>query len=129
MVNLLDKNTTKEAIQHLRKVDKDFLNILDKDKNVVQTFKKKEGFIGLISLITEQQLSVASAKAIFGRLEKKVIPFSAENFFNTKEKNLRACGLSNQKINYCMGIARAVKQNKLSFKKLELWKMKRLLRN
>jgi len=119
VVNLLDKNTTKEAIQHLRKVDKDFLNILDKDKNVVQTFKKKEGFIGLISLITEQQLSVASAKAIFGRLEKKVIPFSAENFFNTKEKNLRACGLSNQKINYCMGIAKAVKQNKLSFKKLE----------
>ena len=25
MVNLLDKNTTEEAIQHLRKVDKDFL--------------------------------------------------------------------------------------------------------
>ena len=118
-MDLLDKDTTKKATYHLGKVDKDLLNILDRNKNIVQTFKKASGFIGLISLITEQQLSVASAKAIFTRLEKKVIPFSAENFFNTKEKNLRACGLSNQKINYCMGIARAVKQNKLSFKKLE----------
>ena len=30
MVNLLDKNTTEEAIQHLRKADKDFLNINNK---------------------------------------------------------------------------------------------------
>ena len=118
-MDLLDKDTTKKATYHLGKVDKDLLNILDRNKNIVQAFKRASGFIGLISLITEQQLSVASAKAIFSRLEKKITPFSAENFYNTKEKSLRECGLSNQKINYCMGIAQAVKQKKLNFIKLE----------
>ncbi len=118
-MNLLDKDTTQEAIQHLRKVDNDLKSILDKNKNIVQTFKRTNGFIGLINLIAEQQLSVASAKAIFSRLERKISPFSAQNFINTKEKDLKDCGLSNQKINYCLGIAQAVNQKKLNFKKLE----------
>ena len=118
-MNLLDKDTTQEAIQHLRKVDKDLKSILDKNKNIVQTFKRTNGFIGLINLIVEQQLSVASAKAIFSRLERKISPFSAQNFINTKEKDLKDCGLSNQKINYCLGIAQAVNQKQLNFKKLE----------
>ena len=48
----------------------------------------EKGFEGLVRLICEQQLSVASAKAIFDRLAKIVSPFEAKNFLKVSKKLL-----------------------------------------
>mgnify|MGYP003330527893 CR=1 FL=1 len=86
----------------------------------INPFNKKKGFEGLISLIVEQQLSVASAKAIFNRIKKLIKPFTARKFIEVKEADLKKAGLSLQKINYCKGIANKIISGDLNLKKLEI---------
>lgn len=70
--------------------------------------RRTNGFDGLARIIVGQQLSVASASAIWGRLEKKVYPFEPGILLRKREKTLRACGLSSGKIATVTGIARAI---------------------
>ena len=73
----------------------------------------------LISLIVEQQLSVASAKAIFSRVKLICGDFEATTFLQINEEELKATGLSRQKVTYCRNVAEAVVNKTLDFKKLE----------
>ena len=70
----LNKVTLQEGFEYLSKKEPQFKKILKEKNYEIAPFSKKDGFEGLISLIVEQQLSVASAKAIFGRIKKLVIP-------------------------------------------------------
>ena len=62
----LNKVTLQEGFEYLSKKEPEFKKILKEKNYKIAPFSKKDGFEGLISLIVEQQLSVASAKAIFG---------------------------------------------------------------
>ena len=115
MIRILDKETLTNGIKHLKEVDEDLLLILEQNNDSINLFQRQKGFIGLINLIIEQQLSVASAKAIFGRVQQKIVPFNAHNFYKLSENKLRNAGLSKQKIEYCKGIARAVINKDLNF--------------
>ena len=116
---ILNDQTLNDAFKHLIKEEPLFKKIL-KDKNYkISLFKKKKGFEGLISLIVEQQLSVASAKAIFNRIKDLIKPFTAKKFIEIKETDLKKAGLSSQKINYCKGIANKIISGDLNLKKLE----------
>ena len=72
MIRKLDHKTLVIGMQHLQKVDKDLSKIIKKNKNSIKLYKRSPGFMGLINLIVEQQLSVTSAKAIFKRINGKV---------------------------------------------------------
>lgn len=65
------------------------------------------GFEGLSRIVVGQQLSVASAGAIWGRCAKKVIPFTPEKLLRTRETTLRAAGLSAGKVRTLKAAARA----------------------
>jgi 3-methyladenine DNA glycosylase/8-oxoguanine DNA glycosylase len=52
------------------------------------------GFKGLSRVIVGQQFSVASAKAIWGRLEARAQPFTAASFLTLPDRDLRGAGLS-----------------------------------
>ncbi len=54
----------KEQLSYLLKSDKDLEELIKSIPKIVP-FKREKGFEGLVRLICEQQLSVASAKAIF----------------------------------------------------------------
>ena len=98
MIRILDKETLTNGIKHLKEVDEDLLLILEQNNDSINLFQRQKGFIGLINLIIEQQLSVASAKAIFGRVQQNITPFNAHNFYKLSENKLRNAGLSKQKI-------------------------------
>ena len=115
----LNTNSLKEGVQYLCKKDPLLKKIVKKRQGQINLFKRPSGFNGLINLIVEQQLSVASAKAIFGRLKKSITPFSAKQFLKTEIEVFRAAGLSYQKINYCTGIAEACLSKKINFYSLE----------
>ena len=66
----LKSHQLKKEIFYLIEKDKD-LEMLFLENCNFRKFKRPKGFEGLIRLITEQQLSVASAKAIFLRIKKK----------------------------------------------------------
>ena len=74
----LNSSSLKEGLQFLCDKDPGLKALLKKRKGQITLFKRPSGFEGLINLIVEQQLSVASAKAIFGRFKQCITPFSAK---------------------------------------------------
>lgn len=64
------------------------------------------GFPALLDIIMGQQVSVASADAIWKRLEAAGLT-AADRVAAASEDDLRGCGLSRQKIRYARGLARA----------------------
>ena len=107
----------KEQLSYLLKSDKDLKDLINSIPKIVP-FKREKGFEGLVRLICEQQLSVASAKAIFDRLAKIVSPFEAKKFLKVSKKDLQKIGLSRQKIGYCTGLANACISGNLDFNAL-----------
>jgi DNA-3-methyladenine glycosylase II len=67
---------------------------------------KHDGFETLLSAIVSQQVSVASANAIFGRLKAARLTGPRKVMW-ASEDELRACGLSRQKIRYAKALAEA----------------------
>ena len=67
---------------------------------------KPSGFHGLLEIIISQQVSVASARAIWGRMEAAGMT-DAGRVAQASEDDLRACGLSRQKIRYSLALASA----------------------
>ena len=116
---MLNDQNIKEAFEHLIKKEPLFESVLIEKNYELVLFNKKKGFEGLISLIVDQQLSVASARAIFSRLKELVKPFNAEKFIEVNDADLKGVGLSSQKVDYCKGLAYKVVSGDLNLKKLE----------
>jgi DNA-3-methyladenine glycosylase II len=70
--------------------------------------RREPGFAGLAAIIVSQQVSVASAAAIFDRLEAALTPLSAATVLAAEEAALRGVGLSSPKIRAITAAARAV---------------------
>ncbi len=66
--------------------------------------RRADGFATLFGAIVSQQVSVAAANAIWGRLEA-VGAHKPEGVAGASDEALRACGLSRQKIAYGRAIA------------------------
>lgn len=70
--------------------------------------RREAGFTGLARIVVGQQLSVASAGAIWGRLEQRVTPFGPDALLRKRDATLRACGLSAGKAATLRAAARAI---------------------
>lgn len=79
--------------------------------------RRPKGFPALIGSIVAQQVSAASARAIWGRLQAAG-PLTAERFLALGDGELRAIGFSRQKILYARGIAEAIGTGELNFRRL-----------
>jgi len=66
--------------------------------------RRKDGFEALLSAIVSQQVSVAAADAIWNRLQSANLTGPRKIAWATKDE-LRACGLSRQKISYAKALA------------------------
>jgi DNA-3-methyladenine glycosylase II len=75
--------------------------------------RREPGFEGLAAIIVSQQVSTASANAIFGRLRSMVAPLTAPNLRDASEDTLRAAGLSAPKIRTLRALAEAIVTNAL----------------
>jgi len=80
--------------------------------------RRKPGFDTLARILMGQQLSVASASAIWGRLETGLGEVTAENVLTTSDETLRGYGLSGPKQRYLRASAQAVADGLLDFRKL-----------
>ena len=68
-------------------------------------WSRKPDFATLILTILEQQVSLASAKAAFLKLEKKIGKITPENLLQLTNEELRACYFSRQKTEYARILA------------------------
>ncbi len=80
--------------------------------------RRPAGFEGLSRIIVGQQLSVASAAAIWGRVETTVAPFSAEALLAASDTALRSAGLSAGKVRTLRAAATAVASGDLDVENL-----------
>ena len=75
--------------------------------------RRPDGFAGLATTIVSQQLSTASASAIWGRLAATFDPFEPAAILRARTPRLAKAGLSSPKIRALKEIARAIAQGKL----------------
>ena len=81
--------------------------------------RRPGGFDGLARIIVGQQLSIASAAAIWGRVEATMSPVTPARIRAASDETLRACGLSSPKIRTLRAAAEAAAARKLSMGRLE----------
>lgn len=103
----------------------DFLAARDADfkraLTLIQPLPDRErpaGFEPLARIIIEQQVSIASAAAIWERMCAAISPFTPEAMITFSEEELRALGLSRQKARYCRALAEDILSGTLALDKL-----------
>jgi DNA-3-methyladenine glycosylase II len=75
--------------------------------------RRPGGFAGIASIVMAQQLSVASAAAIWGRLAAAYDPFTPQALMRARADRLARIGLSAPKIRAVKAIARAIAEGAL----------------
>ena len=81
-------------------------------------WRRKSSFATLLHIILEQQVSLASALAVFNRLSAIVTPFSATCFRQIARARIKRAGLTRQKLAYCYNLADAIAARQLSLSRL-----------
>jgi DNA-3-methyladenine glycosylase II len=66
------------------------------------------GYAALLRIILEQQVSLASAAALYRRIAARVGRITPQSILGLGEEGLRALGVTRQKAHYCVGLARAL---------------------
>ena len=98
-----------EAVRELTARDADLARVVEK-YGVPPLWVREPGFATLVYIILEQQVSLASARALYQKLEKAVRPFTPEKFLKPTEVEMRQLGFSRQKSHYTRILAEAMKQ-------------------
>lgn len=106
-----------EGVRQLRLVDRDLCPAIDALDEVPLRLRPP-GFMGLAEIITAQQVSKASAAAIFGRMCALIDPMDAEAFLAAGEKPLIDAGQSRAKQVTLTGLARAIVEDGLDLEAL-----------
>lgn len=94
-----------EGAAHLAAVEPRFAMALD-TVGTLPLRRRKDGFAALVDAIVSQQVSVAAADAIYGRLKDANL-IGPRKIMWASDEDLRACGLSRQKIRYVRALAEA----------------------
>ncbi|HET8947295.1 MAG TPA: DNA-3-methyladenine glycosylase 2 family protein [Candidatus Polarisedimenticolia bacterium] len=102
----------REAAQALAARDRDLAGILERH-GPPPLWGRPRGFASLVQIILEQQVSLASARAILKRLVATVGEPTPARLFEAGEARLRACGLTRQKAAYCHRLAAAALDGRL----------------
>lgn len=102
--------------------------IASNDKEVKKALKqigypapriRPAGFDTLVATIVSQQLSTKAANAIMGRVRELLPELDATAVLALRKPTLRKAGLSERKVEYIQGLARAIKKDEFNPDHLE----------
>ena len=108
----------RDAAERLRAKDPELIERLIAIGGPPPLRRREAGFGGLAAIIMSQQVSTASATAIFGRLQARIVPLEAAEIAKATDEDLRACGLSSAKIRALRAVAQAIVEGGLDLKAL-----------
>ena len=94
-----------EGAQALAAMDARFAQALEETGSLPLRLRK-DGFTALLDAIVSQQISVAAAAAIWGRMKAAKLT-GPRKIMAASDEDLRSCGLSTQKIRYARALAEA----------------------
>ena len=113
----LNKKSLKKAVESLAVRDRQ-LKLAVSRFGPPTLWKREEGFKTLVHIILEQQVSLASAKAAYRKLSKKIVSITPVNFLKLSDAELKSIGFSRQKTLYSRNVAEAVIAGRLDLKAL-----------
>jgi DNA-3-methyladenine glycosylase II len=114
----LDKPGLEKACQWLARGDEDLNRIYDQ-LGTPPMWARKPGYETLVHIILEQQVSLASAQAMFLRVKEVIRPLTPVNLLTFSENKLRALGVTRQKARYFLLAAQAIQTGELELDSLQ----------
>ena len=94
------------------------LNIVLSMHGMPPLWDREPGFATLLKIILEQQVSLASAKACFEKLERHIGEVKPENLLALTDAELKTIGFSRQKTVYARHLSEAVLENRIDLEGL-----------
>ena len=97
----------------------EIVHLEPKFQQIIETYgyptitTRPSGFVALSQLILEQQVSIASAKACYEKIENYLNGFTPKLVLEVSDEELKACGVSRQKISYIKNLAHCIEENKI----------------
>lgn len=104
---ILTREASERALAELCAGDEDLAGVVARH-GPPPMWERAPGFPTLVLIILEQQVSLASARAVYGRLVAATSPLTPRKFLALDAAALRALGFSRQKAAYVGELARAV---------------------
>ena len=116
---MLDEETLAIGVGVLVDRDRDLAGVVE-GLGSPPLWPREPGFPTLLLLILEQQVSLASARAAFDKLESTVAEVTPELLLGLSDSELRRVGFSRQKARYGRLLAAAVRDGSLDLESLDL---------
>ncbi len=95
------------------------INHILKTYGIPPMFQRPFGFETLVKIILEQQVSLASGKAAFNKLEARLGFITPENILKLDTAALRTCSVSRQKAGYLHNLSETIASGSLKLAPLE----------
>ena len=115
--NPLNERSLAVAAKKLAASDPDLARVLDA-YGTPPLWEREPGFATLVYIILEQQVSLASAKAAFQRLQAALGFIAPDNFLALNNAELKAIGFSRQKTQYAQLLAEALLDRRIDMEAL-----------
>ncbi|HSQ26579.1 MAG TPA: hypothetical protein VLM80_05590 [Anaerolineales bacterium] len=106
----MNEHNLLKAVEHLSQIDDDLAKVY-RELGAPPLWSREPGFSTLVYIILEQQVSLASARAAFQKLNLAVQPLTPETFLTLGDPQLKEIGFSRQKMGYCRNLAQAIQSN------------------
>jgi DNA-3-methyladenine glycosylase II len=106
----LNEHNLLEAVEYLNQIDEDLAKV-SRELGAPPLWSREPGFSTLVYIILEQQVSLASARAAFQKLNLAVQPLTPETFLTLGDPQLKEIGFSRQKMGYCRNLAQAIQNH------------------
>ena len=113
----LNKASLIKAVEYLEAKDR-HLKLVVSNFGPPPLWEREEGFKTLIYIVLEQQVSLASAKAAYDKLLKKIGSITSVNFLKLSDVELKLIGFSRQKTSYGRNLADAIITERLNLTEL-----------
>jgi len=113
----LDTRRVRRGVSVLIRRDKHLRRIV-RTHGTPPLWARKPGFATLVRIILEQQVSLASGKAMFGKIRAKLVQVTPRSVVQSGVKGLRRIGVTRQKAGYCVDLAQNVLSGGLNLRRL-----------
>src|SRR5438270_10789151 len=121
----MNQHPVQQAIKHLKSADPVMADIIERVGPLRMQYREPV-FDTLVRSIAFQQLNGKAAATIFGRLRCACLnssadddsPLTPESILALSEKQMRACGLSRQKLSYIRDLAQRTTAAEIDFARL-----------
>lgn len=112
-IRILDEPALAHAMEQLRALDCEHILRMIEAAGHPPLRKRDDGFAGLAWIIISQQVSTASARAIFARVAARYEPLDHRPFLHASDEDLKSCGLSAPKMRTLRAVAQAMEDGDL----------------